>query len=73
MSAEYVEKFKVISTDINLTRKEVSNTKLSVDERNVMKQHTEKIIYLEDRSNNLRIDGLGENQGENWQTTELKV
>ena len=73
-SAEYIEKFKVITTDINLIRKEVSNTKLlSVDEWNVMKQQNKKLIDLTDRSkrNNLRIDGLGENQGGNL--IKLKV
>ena len=76
MSAEHVEKFKEISTDIKLVKTEVFNTKmLSVDERNVMKQHSVKLINLEDRSrrNNLRIDGLVENEGENWEMTELKV
>ena len=45
---------------------------LSVDERNVMKQHSVKLIDLEDRSrrNNLRIHGLAENEGENWETSE---
>ena len=40
-----------------------------------MKKHTEKTVYLENQSrrNNLRFEGLLEDDNETWDETEAKV
>ena len=40
-----------------------------------MKKHTEKTVYLENQSgrNNLRFEGLLEDDNETWDETEVKV
>ena len=40
-----------------------------------MKKHTEKTVYLENQSrrNNLRFEGLLEDDNETWNETEVKV
>ena len=65
-----------INADITIIRKSLSSTHLlNSNDRNLVKQHTEKLVDLEDRSrrSNLRIDGLRENERETWEETEMKV
>ena len=57
-------------------KKDLSNTQLlNNNARNLVKQYSEKLVELEDRSrrSNLRIDGLMENEKETWEMTEIKV
>ena len=58
-----------MQTDLN------STNLLNNHDRNLLKQHSEKLIDKEYRScrNKLRIDGLMENEKETWEETEMKV
>ena len=64
-----------INADITIIRKSLSGTHLlNSNDRNLVKQHTEKLVDLEDRSrrSNLQIDGLRENERETWEKTERR-
>ena len=67
---------KKINDDVAQVVKDMKNTQLlNNNDRNVLKFQKEKLTDLEDRSrrNNLRIDGLKENEKETWLITEEKV
>ena len=69
-------KLSVINKTIEKVQEELKNTTfINYEDRLLIKQQKEKVIDLEDRSrrNNLRIDGLPENQKETWDDTEEKV
>ena len=69
-------KLSLINKTIEKVQDELQNTTfLNSEDRLLIKQQKEKVIDLEDRSrrNNLRIDGLSENQKKTRDDTEEKV
>ena len=76
MGVDQREALNKINADVTIMKKDLSNTQLlNSNDRNMVKQHSEKLVDLEDRSrrSNLRIDGLRENEKETWEETEIKV
>ena len=76
MSKDYEGKFEYITNNVDVLKKEMNNTKiLNAADHNLVKEHAEKLVDIEDRSrrNNLRVDGLPEHDRETWEITEQKV
>ena len=76
MGSEQRETLDKVNADIRCVKTDLNGTNLfNNHDRNLLKQHSEKLIDMEDRSrrNNLRIDGLVENEKETWEETEIKV
>ena len=76
MGVDQRDALSKINADITIIKKGLNSTQLlNSNDRNLVKQHTEKLVDLEDRSrrSNLRIDGLRENERETWEETEMKV
>ena len=70
MGVDQRDALSKINADITIIKKGLNSTQLlNSNDRNLVKQHTEKLVDLEDRSrrSNLRIDGLRENERETWE------
>ena len=68
-------KFEAITNNLIL-KKELTDTRVfNARVKGVVQQHTEKLFEIDDKSNrnNLRIDGLSENERETPEITEEKV
>ena len=67
--ASHDEQLSAVDTELKNTVSDVANLQTTVN------KHLQKTIYLENQSrrNNLRFEGLLEDNGETWETTEEKV
>ena len=76
ISDDAEKKFENIKKNTERVQFEIKNVHLlNTEERDLLYEHKEKLIDLEDRQlrNNLRIDGVVENVGETWEITVQKV
>ena len=76
VTKDYESKFADITNNVYILKKEITDTKvLNARDHGVVQQQTEKLVDIEDRSrrNNLRIDGISENDRETPEITEEKV
>ena len=67
--ASHDEQLSAIGAELKNTASDVANLQTAVN------KHLQKTVYLENQSrrNNLRFEGLLEDTGETWKTTEEKV
>ena len=67
--ASHDEQLSAIGAELKNTASDVANLQTAVN------KHLQKTVYLENQSrrNNLRFEGLLEDTGETWETTEEKV
>ena len=67
--ASHDEQLSAVDAELKNTVSDVANLQTTVN------KHLQKTIYLENQSrrNNLRFEGLLEDNGETWETTEEKV
>jgi hypothetical protein len=83
MEKDYKELKEFVYTSDDITEKKINQTNEKInkiktileDDKSEMKKVNDKLREIEDRSrrNNLRFDGVKENQNETWEDSERKI